>query len=190
MITINYDIKSQELKRIFDLEIKNRNQKLFFSSMSKLSSLYNLSAHKHEYARIELYRIISNIDRFNKKYSKELSKYKTSLSKYQVNLKSLRNIQFGIGNPVSLALFESMQNIDLIEEYDYLVFIKTGRKNKDSIFYEYIQEIRKIITRIYSVGINEIKSKQPNEKEQAIYKASLSHYLLPELKPIKEDKVI
>jgi hypothetical protein len=182
MIKVNYDIKSTELKKICDIEVNNtEKKKIFFSVMSKIGSLYNLSSQGHDYARLELYKIISTIDKVNKNYSTRLNTYKKSLAEYPVELETLRNLQLNIGNPVNFAFFELSKNIDLIEKYDYLVFIKTGRKNKDSMFYEYIQQIRNLITRVYSVKVKELTKKSITKKDKPIYDASSDHKLLPEI---------
>lgn len=183
MIKVNYDIKSKELKKIYEIEVNNMaKQKLFFAAMSKISSLYNLSSQGHEYARLELYKIISTIDKINKTYLAKLNTHTKSLDEYPVELETLRNLQLNIGNPVNLSFFDLSKNIDLIEKYDYLVFIKTGRKNKDSIFYEYIQQIRNLITRVYSVKVKELTKKNITKKDKAVYDASFGHKFLPEIK--------
>ena len=70
MIKFNYDIKSRELKNFLDFEMGDN--KLFFKSISKIASLYNLTSQGHKYARFELYRIISKLDKLRITYQKDI----------------------------------------------------------------------------------------------------------------------
>jgi hypothetical protein len=180
MIKVNYAIKSQELKRILDSEINNQDkQKLFFKVMSKVSSLYNLTVQGHKAARVELFKIVSTIDKIKKDSKEDIEKFKSSLSQHDVALTTLRDIEINIGNPVNYAIFEILKVIDLIEEYDYLVFIKTGRKNKNSVFYKYIGEIRKLLARSYAIKIKDLMHSDISKKEVSFYEASKNYSIMP-----------
>ena len=177
MIKFNYDIKSRELKNFLDFEMGDN--KLFFKSISKIASLYNLTSQGHKYARFELYRIISKLDKLRITYQKDIEKMTTSLADYKVELETLRSIEVNLSNPVNNYLFEITTKVDFIKEYDTLIYIKRGRINKNSILYDYLKQIKGIISEAYKISIKSISDTSINDRQQAIYDASLGHYLLP-----------
>ena len=164
-------------KNFLDFEISGN--KLFFKSISKIASLYNLTSQGHKYARFELYRIISKIDKLRITYQKNIEQMTTSLADYKVELKTLRSIEVNLSNPVNNYLFEIMTKVDLIKEYDTLVYIKRGGLNKNSILYSYLKQIKGIISDAYKINIKSISDTSVNDSQQSIYDASLGHYLLP-----------
>jgi hypothetical protein len=155
MLHIKYDIQSKELNSLLNIKVKN-NKFLFFAALSKLSSIYNLSTQGHELAKVELYKIISELEKILKSYSKEIQKYKQTLQKYDIQLKPIRSIDVNVGGYVALKLFEALKNIDVIHKRNHCAFIKTGRNPKDNIIHEYSRKLKALLSQINQINVQSL----------------------------------
>jgi hypothetical protein len=185
MINIKHEVKSRELKRIFEAVVDHKTgAKLFFTVMSKISKLYGLTQKGNVPARVALYQIVKEIEHIKKTYSSEIDKQDLSLSEFSIKLATEKSMEMTIGNPINYAMFDLTQKIDNIYKYDYLVFMKTGKKNKTSISREYLKSIKALLAHVYSLNINNVENSKVDKKGKELLKLSLNYSIMPEINKI------
>lgn len=180
MLNIKYDIQSKDLNAILNIKV-NQNKYLFFAALSKLSSLYNLTIQGHKLARVELFKVTSELERILSSYSAEIEKYSIILQENNIEPKTVRSIDINLGNAVGFKLFEAMKNIDTIYKRNHFAFIKTGRNPKTNIIHKYSKELKALLTKIYSLNVKSLLNKELKKDEKALYEASKDYSVMPEI---------